>query len=134
MEFVMKYIRARDFLPYAEIIAPQLKSIEQLVGPDYIVTTINYIMKTGNISDPDAFFELIRKELSPAVKEKIMTVEEYLIQKGVQRGKETGKIEEARHIALKLHNHGCNLTFISEITGLSIKEIIQLQTTQEQVE
>lgn len=122
MEFVMKNIHARDFLLYMERLGSELSTIEQIVGSDYIIATIKYVIEAGNISDPEAFIEIAKNSLSPETGEKLMTVREYLIQKGKQ--------EEAQYVARKLLIRGMNNVEISEITGLSKNEIAKLEIAE----
>ena len=60
-----------------------------------------YLVQTKPPTDTDALHRVVA-DLGPEVKETIMTMEEWLIQKGEQRGEQKGRVEGARQFLAKL--------------------------------
>lgn len=62
-------------------------------GQDFVVLVLQYWLEWGELSDKNAFFNLIDSEISHESGEKIMTLAEQLREEGKLRGIFQGKLE-----------------------------------------
>jgi predicted transposase/invertase (TIGR01784 family) len=135
MELAMKYIFARDMLPYVKEIIELLKRLENVDGKHFIETVLTYILDRGELSNKDAFIALIKTKLAPDVGEKIMTIAEQLkaegmqqgIQQGIQQGMQQGIEKTKYEIAERLLAKNEDLSSIAEVTGLSLEKLKELK-------
>jgi predicted transposase/invertase (TIGR01784 family) len=123
MEFVLKHIFARDVLPYLQDIAELLRRIAQSGGRDYVSIVLQYALERGELRNKQAFFDLINTQISSEVGEKIMTLAEQLIDEGMAKGLQKGKLE----VAERLLSEGVELTFVAKMTGISLDRVKALQ-------
>ncbi len=123
MEFVLKHIYARDVLPYLQDIAELLRRIAQSGGRDYVSIVLQYALERGELKNKQAFFELINTQISSEVGEKVMTLAEQLIDEGMTKGRQEGKLE----VAERLLSEGIELTFVAKMTGLPLERLKSLQ-------
>lgn len=133
MLLTLKHIFKRDMLPYIYAIIELLKQIESS-GRGTVETVLTYILDKGEL-DKKSFVELVKKEFSSDIGEKIMTISEQFreegkkigikigIEKGIEKGVEKGKIEVAKHLLAEK----AELRFIQRVTGLSLVKIQELQ-------
>ena len=106
--------RSRLKVLFKDYFAPVYKENRKLLDDlfDYIIGS------TGEL-DIEFVIEVAIKYISPSAGGKIMTIAEKLEKKGIEKGMERGKAE----VALGMLNKGYSLSDISELTGLSAKEI-----------
>lgn len=83
---------------------------------------LQYLLERGELSDKDAFFNLIDQQISHQVGEKIMSLAEQLRQEGIREGEHKKEIE----IAERMLAEGSDPVFIEKITALSINQIKKL--------
>lgn len=138
MELTLKYIFERDMLPYLSDIVKILKILKRQNGKKMIENVLVYILDRGEMNQ-DAFISLIKKEFSDETGERIVTVAEQLIAKGMKQGLEKGLErglkqgiekginEEKIFIAKRLLSEKVDDLFISKVTGLSLKKINELK-------
>ncbi len=119
MEFALKHIFARDILPHLRNIADLMQQVDKQGGGDYLAIVLQYLLERGELSDKDAFFNLIEQQISHQVGEKIMSLAEQLRQEGVREGELKGKLE----IAKRMLAEGSDPVFIEKVTGLSIDQV-----------
>jgi predicted transposase/invertase (TIGR01784 family) len=129
MEFMMKHIFARDFLPYLKQALSILRELEKNGENDYIITVLRYAMEAGETGTPAQLVKVVKAELSDTERN-FMTTAEWLRkqgrEEGMEKGKREGKIESLRQVANNLLQKGKDLAFIAEVTGLSLDEIQQI--------
>lgn len=106
---------------------PQALELLKVSGQDYIIATLNYVCKTANIPDEQAFVETLHASIPKEISEEIMTYEEILLergrkqgfQKGLQAGKQEGKQkgqeEVLQQIVKKLIERGYPIVEINAI-------------------
>jgi predicted transposase/invertase (TIGR01784 family) len=134
MELTLKHIFARDIMPYFLDIVELLQQLKKLGKKQFIEIVLRYIIDRGEMSNKDAFVEIVRTGLAENG-ENVMTIAEQFIAEGRQRGLEEGMqkgmqkgIEITKYeIAERLLAKGINLSTIAESTGLSLKQIEQLK-------
>ena len=126
-----------------------IKSIESQCGVDYISTVLTYILKASEIDKQD-FIDTVKIGLSIMSEEKVMTLAEQFKQEGRQEGlregmtlaeqfkqegrqegwqdgKQEGKLEALKTVAMSLFSRGMPVAQIAAITGLSVQDIEQLK-------
>jgi len=104
MEFFMKHTIARDFLPFLKQVIHQLYILEHEDGSDYVVSLLNYALKSTQMTDHKAFTETVKTHLTSLTGEKIMTLAEQLIERGIQQGRQQG-IQEGIHRGMQQGEH-----------------------------
>ena len=123
MEFALKHIFARDILPWLREIASKLHQIDKAGGRNFIAIVLQYLLERGELSDKEAFFELIDTQISHEVGEKIMSLAEQL----KEEGRIEGELSKEKEIAKRLLDEGSDPAFVAKITGLSLDKIKTLQ-------
>ncbi|MDM2970229.1 MULTISPECIES: Rpn family recombination-promoting nuclease/putative transposase [unclassified Citrobacter] len=139
LELLQKHIRRRDLAELQDQLITLLT--QEHLTRSQISVLIHYMLQVGNTTDPGA---LIRKLASsaPQYKEQLMSIAEWLeekgradglqkgmqqgMQQGRQKGLEEGRQAEARSIALKMLNSGLAPDLITHLTGLSPEELSAL--------
>jgi predicted transposase/invertase (TIGR01784 family) len=116
-----------------------LRHIDRAGGRDYVSIVLQYVLERGEMSDKQAFFRLIKTQVSPEVGEKVMSLAEQLvaegvqkgmqkgIQKGIQQGMQQGVEQRNIEIAMRLLEEGVEVEFIAKITELPLFKIRELQ-------
>lgn len=127
LELLQKHIRRRDL---SELLDPLITLLTQdHLNESQIDVLVNYMLKTGNTTKPG---ELVRQlaQSAPLYKEQLMTIAEWLEEKGraegMQKGLEEGRQAEARTIACKMIASGLEPNLIMHLTGLTSEELIAL--------
>lgn len=120
LELLQKHIRQRDLASLQEKLIALLLS--GFTTGRQLEAAIHYIFRSGNISEPVIFFRNLTAGI-PEHKEALMTIAEWLEQKGWAKGKQEG----AQTIASRLLKMGLPTETILEATGLSEEELKQLQ-------
>lgn len=133
MEFVLKHIFARDILPHLKDIAQILHHLDETGGRDFIEIVLQYLLERGELSDKEAFFELIDTKISHEVGDKIMSLAEQLKEEGRLEGKLEGKLEgelkSKLDIAKRMLEEGSDPIFIEKVSGLSRDQIKALKVS-----
>ena len=123
MEFALKHIFARDILPHLRNIADLMQQVDQQGGGDYLAIVLQYLLERGELSDKEAFFNLIEQQISHQVGEKIMSLSEQLRQEGKLEGIREGEMKGKLEIAERMLAEGSDPIFIEKVSGLSIDQI-----------
>lgn len=135
LELLQKHIRQRDL---SELLDPLITLLTQ----DHLTDTqlsvlINYMLKAGNAAEPGALIRQLAQG-APQYKEQLMTIAEWLeekgrtegLQKGLQKGLEQGLAQgreaEARAIARKMLANGLEPGLIASVTGITPEELSTL--------
>jgi predicted transposase/invertase (TIGR01784 family) len=91
---------------------------------------LEYFLTTGDVSNQEAFFDLVNEKISPHIGDKVMTFAERMIQQGMQQGllqaeqmRHEGRQEGKLDVAKQLLAEGIELQVIARATGLSIENI-----------
>jgi predicted transposase/invertase (TIGR01784 family) len=125
MELTLKHIFARDIQPYLADITALMKMLGA-EGKTFTETVLIYILDKAEIKDKEAFFNLIKAELSEETGEKIMTIAEQLRIEGMQKGIEKGIEKGRQEIIGKLLQAGMSIAEIAKLLNLPIDEVKQL--------
>jgi predicted transposase/invertase (TIGR01784 family) len=131
MALMMRHIRDRDILIFVKKVMYFLRYLEQADGTDYVLLLLNYCLNAGEALDVKEFVETIQQGLSPRTGENVMTIAEQFIEKGRREGEARGEARGKMEVAIKSLEKGLPFALIEELTGLSKKELEQLQKTQD---
>lgn len=127
LELLQKHIRQRDL---SELLDPLITLLTQ----DHLTDTqlsvlVNYMLKAGNAAEPGALIRQLAQG-APQYKEQLMTIAEWLEEKGrtegLQKGLEQGRQAEARSIARKMLANGLEPGLIASVTGITPEELSTL--------
>lgn len=90
---------------------------------------INYMLKAGQTTEPGVLIRQLAQS-APQYKEQLMTIAEWLEEKGraegLEKGLQEGRQVEARSIARKMLASGLEPQLIADLTGLTPEELVTL--------
>lgn len=131
LELLQKHIRKRDL---SELLDPLITLLTQ----DHLTDTqlsvlVNYMLKSGNAAEPGALIRQLAQG-APQYKEQLMTIAEWLeekgrtegLRKGLEQGLAQGREAEARAIARKMLANGLEPGLIASVTGITPEELSTL--------
>jgi len=136
MELTMKHIFARDMLPSLKEIIPLIRDLGQLDGKILAEVVLTYILDRGEVSDKDAFIDLVKTNLSPDIGEKIMSTfaehfrDEWMqqgLEQGLEQGVQQGMQKAMEQIAKRLLKENEDPARIAELTNLPLEKITELK-------
>ncbi len=127
LELLQKHIRQRDL---SELLDPLITLLTQDHLTDaQLNVLVNYMLKAGNAAEPGALIRQLAQG-APQYKEQLMTIAEWLEEKGrtegLQKGLEQGRHAEARSIARKMLANGLEPGLIASVTGITPEELSTL--------
>lgn len=127
LELLQKHIRQRDL---SELLDQLITLLTQDRLSKYqLDVLINYMLKAGNTTEPGVLVRQLAQS-APQYKEQLMTIAEWLEEKGraegMQQGLEKGRQAEARSIAQKMLARGLEPDLITHLTGLTQEELTAL--------
>jgi len=127
LELLQKHIRQRDLSELLDQLITLLS--QKCLSDSQLNVLINYMLKAGNTADPGALIRQLARS-APQYKDQLMTIAEWLEEKGRTEGIQLGMVEgrqaEARAIARKMLEEGIDIAAISRFTGLSADELTAL--------
>ena len=129
METILKQGRARDHVNW---VLHNLSIIAQLAETSFFTSSIEYILGTDKVNDPDTLAKaLVQATPDPAKQEHVMTAAEKLQERGRiegmkkgkvegrQEGRQEGKLETAKNMLL----FGISRENIAQMTGLTASDL-----------
>lgn len=123
LELLQKHIRQRDL---SELLDPLITLLTQDHLTDaQLSVLINYMLKAGNAAEPGALIRQLAQG-APQYKEQLMTIAEWLEEKGLEQGLAQGREAEARAIARKMLANGLEPGLIASVTGITPEELSTL--------
>ncbi|WP_390900626.1 Rpn family recombination-promoting nuclease/putative transposase [Serratia fonticola] len=134
LELLQKHVRQRDLFEIKERLVTLLSF--GYTTNEQLISLVNYMLQVGNTTEPDKLIrELARR--TPRHEEELMTIAEYLEQKGFKKGMEQGieqgiekGMEQARatvlNIASAMLADGFDRAVVMKLTGLSADDLAQL--------
>ncbi len=87
-----------------------------------LVLLMNDRVKAGETDDAEAFVRNLAQRV-PQHEDELMTIAQQLEQKGLEKGRQEGKMEVARNLLQK----GIPLESVRELTGLSNDELAKIR-------
>jgi len=136
LELLFKHIRQRDLATLHEQLGVLL--LENWLTAPQLDALISYMLQAGGTQHPE---ELITRlaEYSPQHREQLMTIAEWLaekgrkqgivqgmeqgIEQGIEQGEAIGRREEAYKIARNMLSAGLTVTLITQLTGLTADDL-----------
>ncbi len=131
LELLQKHIRQRDL---SELLDPLITLLTQDHLTDaQLSVLINYMLKAGNAAEPGALIRQLAQG-APQYKEQLMTIAEWLeekgrtegLRKGLEQRLAQGREAEARAIARKMLANGLEPGLIASVTGITPEELSTL--------
>ncbi|CAM4048940.1 Rpn family recombination-promoting nuclease/putative transposase [Serratia silvae] len=135
LELLQKHVRQRDLAELQEPLVTLL--LAGYTTKDQLISLMNYMLQVGSTTEPE---RLIRELASraPRHEEELMTIAEYLEQKGIEKGIEIGiekgieiGIEQGREAVLKIASSmladGFDRATVMKLTGLSAEDLAQIR-------
>ncbi|STV95688.1 transposase [Klebsiella michiganensis] len=131
LELLQKHIRQRDLAELQPMLITLLA--QGYLTENQINTLISYMLQAGTTEKPGPLIRELAKQ-SPRHKELLMTIAEWLEEKGRKKGRKEGRQEGlqegrreiSRSIALKMLACGLEPKMVMELTGLSQEELSSL--------
>ena len=124
LTLLQKHIHQRDLAEQLDRFATLLIT-EPITGQQFI-SLINYLIQAGEASDAEAFVRRLAQQV-PQHEEALMTIAQQLEQKGIEKGIEQGRKEEALKIARNMLQNGIDRSAVMKMTNLSDDELAQIQ-------
>ena len=123
LELLQKHIRHRDL---AELQVPLIALMTQgYLTKAQLNTLLRYMLQAGTTEHPGALIRTLAAQ-SPRHKELMMTIAEWLEEKGRKQGQQEGEQEATRSIAARMLARGLERQTVQELTGLSDEELAAL--------
>ena len=123
LELLQKHIRHRDL---AELQVPLITLMTQgYLTEAQLNTLLRYMLQAGTTEHPGALIRTLAAQ-SPRHKELMMTIAEWLEEKGRKQGQQEGEQEATRSIAARMLARGLERQTVQELTGLSDEELAAL--------
>jgi predicted transposase/invertase (TIGR01784 family) len=127
LELLQKHVRLRDLAELQEQLVTLL--LAGYTTKEQLISLINYMLQMGSTTEPERLLRELASR-APSHEEELMTIAEYLEQKGREEGRleglEEGKLKEALKIARSMLANGFERTMVMKLTGLSAEEVDQL--------
>lgn len=132
LELLQKHVRQRDLFELREQLVTLL--LAGYTTKEQLISLINYMLQVGSTTKPERLIrELARR--TPRHEEVLMTIAEYLEQKGLEKGRQQGRKEgrkEGEHeaalnIARSMLANGFELAVVIKLTGLAAADLAQIQ-------
>ncbi|MDN4628162.1 Rpn family recombination-promoting nuclease/putative transposase [Erwinia sp. ACCC 02193] len=127
LELLLKHARTRDLAELTEQLVTLL--LAGYTTNEQLVTSMNWMMQTGTAGNPEKLLQELTSHLS-SQEDVLMTIAEYLEQKGLTKGLQKGRTEGEREATLKiaraLLQNGIAPDTVSKTTGLSEQELTSL--------
>ena len=131
MEMLFKHSRAKNFLTIFKQKLEFVQGILDQLDKEYRRSVVKYVIEaTQDEEQSNATDQLIHTLITafPEETNTIMTFAQQLEQKGLQKGREEGRREEALFIARKLLAEGMSYQSVQKLTGVPEKEIMDIIT------
>ncbi|MBL5860479.1 Rpn family recombination-promoting nuclease/putative transposase [Serratia fonticola] len=126
LELLQKHVRHRDLFELQERLVTLL--LAGYTTKEQLISLINYMLQVGSTAEPDRLIRELAKR-TPRHEEELMTIAEYLEQKGFENGLQKG-IEKERETVLKIASamlaKGFDQAMVMQLTGLSTEDLVKI--------
>ncbi len=126
LELLQKHVRHRDLFELQERLVTLL--LAGYTTKEQLISLINYMLQVGSTAEPDRLIRELAKR-TPRHEEELMTIAEYLEQKGFENGLQKG-IEKERETVLKIASamlaKGFDQAMVMQLTGLSTEDLVRI--------
>ncbi|MEI2266178.1 Rpn family recombination-promoting nuclease/putative transposase [Erwinia sp. CGal63] len=124
LELLLKHAQTRDLVEMSEKLVALL--LEGYTTGEQLVTLMNWMVQTGSTIHPEQLLQKLASRSSPQ-EDVLMTIAEYLEQKGLEKGRIQGEREATLKIAHAMLQNGIEQDTVIKMTGLSDHELAGLQ-------
>ncbi|ERK09704.1 Mobile element protein [Serratia fonticola AU-P3(3)] len=126
LELLQKHVRQRDLVELLEQLVRLL--LAGYTTKEQLISLVNYMLLVGKATEPETLIrELARR--APRHEEELMTIAEYLEQKGFEKGIKQG-MEKGRETVLEIASsmlaEGFERAMVMKLTGLSENDLAQI--------
>ncbi|MBC3210529.1 Rpn family recombination-promoting nuclease/putative transposase [Serratia fonticola] len=119
LELLQKHVRQRDLAELLEQLVTLL--LAGYTTKEQLISLVNYMLQVGKATEPEKLLrELARR--APRHEEELMTIAEYLEQKGFEKGLEKER-ETVLKIASSMLAEGFDRAMVMKLTGLSADDL-----------
>ncbi|WP_421081703.1 Rpn family recombination-promoting nuclease/putative transposase, partial [Serratia fonticola] len=130
LELLQKHVRQRDLVELLEQLVTLL--LAGYTTKEQLISLVNYMLLVGKATEPETLLrELARR--APRHEEELMTIAEYLEQKGFEKGIKQGikqGMEKGRETVLEIASsmlaEGFERAMVMKLTGLSENDLAQI--------
>ncbi|MNC43530.1 putative transposase [compost metagenome] len=127
LELLQKHVRQRDLVELLEQLVTLL--LAGYTTKEQLISLVNYMLLVGKATEPETLIrELARR--APRHEEELMTIAEYLEQKGFEKGIKQG-MEKGRETVLEIASsmlaEGFDRAMVMKLTGLSADDLAQIR-------
>ncbi|CAI2058415.1 Putative transposase, YhgA-like [Serratia fonticola] len=130
LELLQKHVRQRDLVELLEQLVTLL--LAGYTTKEQLISLVNYMLLVGKATEPETLLrELARR--APRHEEDLMTIAEYLEQKGFEKGIKQGikqGMEKGRETVLEIASsmlaEGFERAMVMKLTGLSENDLAQI--------
>ncbi|QLH64498.1 Rpn family recombination-promoting nuclease/putative transposase (plasmid) [Serratia symbiotica] len=120
LELLQKHIRQRDLADLLEQLVTLL--LAGYTTQEQLASLMNYMLQVGDTAAPETFIrELARR--APQHEEVLMTVAQKLELKGIEKGRQEGKLAVARTML----TNGLDRNLVMKMTGLTADDLAKIQ-------
>ena len=127
MTYFMAHIRQKDIFPYIREVIEFITRISEQGNIEFIETILYYLTNKVNTKKINDIFSEFKKAVTLEHKENIMTVAERLEQRGIQIGRQEGKTQGIKNVALNMISENMDAKLIAKFTGMTIEAINKLK-------
>lgn len=123
LELLLKHARTRDLAELSEKLVTLL--LAGYTTKEQLTTLISWMLQTGTTVNPERLLQDLASR-SSSQEDVLMTIAEYLEQKGLEKGRTQGEHEATLKIALALLENGIEPVTVMKVTGLTEAELADL--------
>lgn len=123
LELLLKHARTRDLAELSEKLVALL--LAGYTTKEQLTTLISWMLQTGTTVNPERLLQDLASR-SSSQEDVLMTIAEYLEQKGLEKGRTQGEHEATLKIALALLENGIEPVTVMKVTGLTEAELAGL--------
>ena len=124
---ILKHVFDKELQTYMEtVLVDCFKQLDEQGYRDDVADMLYYLYNEGNLCDSNQFWVFLHRQFSNDVEEKVITLGQQAVQKGMQQGKD----QTSRETAMRMLDEGIDVRLISKITQLSIQVIKAMIATK----
>ena len=131
MTYFMAHIRQKDIFPHIKEVIEFITRISEQGNIEFIETILYYLANKADTEKIDGIFSEFKKAVTLEHKEDIMTIAERLEQRGkeagIQIGRQEGKTQGIKNVALNMISKDMDTKLVAEFTGMTVEEINKLK-------
>ncbi|PIJ49998.1 hypothetical protein BL250_17655 [Erwinia sp. OLTSP20] len=124
LTLLQKHIHRRDLADLLDRLATIL--LREHVTGQQLNSLINYLLQAGETSDAEAFVRELAQRV-PQHEDELMTIAQQLEQKGIEKGIQLGRNEGKLEVARTMLQNGLDRNTVMKMTGLTENDLAQIR-------